>query len=622
MAKLDGRWRGKVHEETKKYERMEEEQMKELAEKNVVALEKAVGSLQTAYQEKIDQGKAVMEKEEAKEIGKLQGEGSVATDCEEKRVAYEREVGKLEKAASEDIEKYRAKREAEMEEQMNRAREQCRTDVEEYTARHKATTEKLLEQVKAKYELEVRNEEQTNKLTTTNKVNQIREKFAKSQAAETARLNDELTASIAKARKANEEEAVKQQATTKKTLQKELEDAQARLEADFKEERGKLEATIEELETAIKGNLKAEARDLARRRSMKAELLSMMAMDDMWRLTDEDLISRRHGFLIDRGAIIPAHCTASSIFAASKPVEERCYCKITLLSKWSFRHRADFNKYSTRLARYLTLNRQKAPNFVSIIEVFTTDSKVYTFMEPLKCTRTLAVHLESLRRSPKAKKSASKVTTGKDADGKRSMPTKRSSGLKKCETVHLLKEVSKAAAFLNNIFIAHCALTPDNLTIIPHSASNSSSSLSHCEVVITGLTRPIVYYNVESDCIIPVKGFEPPTTEDHLDLLIDHLPPECFQSEFVASGVDAYSIGILAYTFLRLGSPFSSVPRKKVLAAKQDASAADGLKLTLEEGAEEAEHRHLPSLVASLTTSLPSKRLPIEDIRQHAYFKH
>lgn len=620
LVKLDGRWRGKVDEETKKYERLEADQMKALVEKNAAALEEAVRSLQASYQEKIEQGRAALEKEQAEEIKKVEGEGNGCAS-EEKRAAYEREVSKLEKAGDEDIEKYKKKREAEMEEQISRAREQCRTDVQEYTARHKATTEKLMEQIKAKYELEIRNEEQTNKLTTSNMVNQIKEKFAKSQAEETARLNEELTASIAKARKANEEEGVKQQTATKKALQKELENARARLEADFKEERGKLEATIEELETAIKGNLKAEARELTRRRTMKAELLSMMAMDDMWRLTDEDLISRRHNFIIDRGAIIPANCTASTIFAASKPVEERCYCKITLLSKWSYRHRADFSKYSTRLARYLTVNRQKAPNFVSIIEVFATDSKVYTFMEPLKSTRTLALHLESLGRSPKAKKSLSKVTTGSSA-GKHNMPTSRSSGLKKTETVHLLKEVSKGAAFLNNMFIAHCAITPDNITIIPHSANNSSSSLAHCKVVITGLTRPIVYYNVESDCIISVKGFEAATSEDHLDLLIDHLPSECFQKEFVPNAVDAYSIGILAYTLLRLVSPFSSVPRKKVIVAKQESSVSDGIKLTLQEGAEEGEHRHLSSLVASLTHSLISKRLPVEDIRQHAYFKH
>lgn len=52
-----------------------------------------------------------------------------------------------------------------------------------------------------------------------------------------------------------------------------------------------------------------------------------------------------------------------------------------MLDKWSIRHRADFAKHSTRLARYLTENHEKAPYFVKVVEILSTDSKVYTFME-------------------------------------------------------------------------------------------------------------------------------------------------------------------------------------------------------------------------------------------------
>ncbi len=636
LQKLDARWREKENEEKKKFEVAEADQAKELQEKNTAALEETIRSLQAAYQQKMDETKAKLESQQAKEVNKVKEEEGVGAGASEERQAeLERELAKLQKTANDEVEKYRRKREAELEEQIKRATEQCQTDIEEYSARHRAATEKLLEQVKQKHQLELRNDEQTSKLSATNKVNQIKERFAKSQAEESARLNEELAASIDQARTASAKEAARQQQAAKQALAKELETARARLETEYREERGRLEATITELEAAIKGSLKAEARELARRRDTKAHLLAMMALDDMWRVTDEELISRRHGFTIDRGAIIQASCSASTIYAATSKAGDRCYCKVTLLNKWSNRHRADFFKYSTRLARYLTVNFEKMPHFIKIIEVLATDSKVYTFMVPLECTRTLAAHLESLGKGSQKtakKKSESSLEKKGTTSKQQQSPTPpssllRTSGLKKSEVVRIVKQVSKAAAYLNNMFIAHCAITPDNLTLLPPSSSgggNSSrgSSLSHCKVVLTGLTRPIVYYNVESDCIIAVKGFEAPTSEEHLDLShIEHLPPECFESEFIASSLDAYSIGILAYQLLRIGSPFADVPKKKLLAAKQEIGA-EGVKLVLEEGSVAAEqHRNLPPLIASLTTSVQSKRLPIEDIRHQAYFK-
>lgn len=266
-----------------------------------------------------------------------------------------------------------------------------------------------------------------------------------------------------------------------------------------------------------------------------------------------------------------------------------------MMDKWSVVHRLAWAKnHSTRLARYLTETHDKAPYFVKVINILATEQKVYAFMEPLPSTLTLLTYLEAITAKLK------KVSTSS---------TELRSGMKKSEMVNVLSQVIKAVCFLDNVFVAHTALMHSNITIIPSDAHD----LTTARIIITGLTRPIVFFNPESDELINVKGFDP--SSDVSQDPMDHLPPECFESKFLPAYVDTYSIGVLAFGMLRLRSPFARMSQVKILAAKQ----TEPVKLSLDKG--EAVHGQLAALICALTQPNQTKRLPLEEILGHAYLK-
>ena len=122
-----------------------------------------------------------------------------------------------------------------------------------------------------------------------------------------------------------------------------------------------------------------------------------------------------------------------------------------------------------------------------------------------------------------------------------------------------------------------------------------------------------MFYNVECDKLIIVKGFDP-LVDPELEP-IDHLPVECFAPDFLAANLDTYSIGVMAFGMLRLRSPFARMSQARALASKQ----AEAVKLSLDKS--EAEHGPLTSLITSLTQPNQRKRLLVDDILGHAYFK-
>lgn len=436
----------------------------------------------------------------------------------------------------------------------------------------------------------------------TLKVDKVKERFQNAATIETEKLNAALVQAIDEQKASSEAHLEQAIVENKKSSQAQLVKSRTLVDECFRDERAQLLASIEEWENTIKSNLKQEKRLLELRKSMKQELLSMLAYEDTHKLADEDLIFSRFGFKIERSQIL-VQSSASTVYAASQN-NSLCACKVTMLSKWSTRHRLDFakNGHATKLARYLSANRGKAANaFVHILDILATDAKVYTFMLPLDCPKTLSTYLDSF--GCKLTKSASSKSTRGGVDI-------FSSSLRKIEFLNVLSQVCKGCRWLNHLFIAHGNLTADNVTLL----LTGSIDMSNVKVVLTGLSRPILYYSVESDSIVATKGFDLSVDSPES---IDHLPPECFESEFQATHLDGYSIGVLAYQMLRRHSPFAKYASspKKMLAAKQ----AESVKLSLDKA--ESEHSQLVVLVASLTNPKPSRRVPMDEVLNHSYFK-
>lgn len=588
INQIDAEFRKKVEDESKKFEKIENELVEKIRQQFLNETEKKVKNIQTEYNNLIEKMKNELDMKQDEELAYLKMEEKDGNDAtEKKRIELEKEIQVRQTEMQADIDNYQKKRISEMEEQIRRFKEQCETDIKEYNRKRVETNEMLLEQIRQKLDLEISNDKTKGKMKAEMKRDRIKEQYQIKQTEETVKHNQAMSQAIAETRQKQEIELSQAIADCKKAMSKDLEKEKARYEKELRDERNKLEKEIESMDEILKGRLKQEQRRLEQRTKMKQELLAILSMEDTRKITDEEFISTRYQFKIERSQVV-MQSNVSAIYKA-KHEEKECYCKVTILNKWSPRHRVDFTRYAARIMRYLSLNHSKAPYFPNVLDILSTDSKLYTFVEPLAATRTLETYL-----SVRLKRTSSSNNA-------------QFPGLTKPEIINVLSQVVKGIYYLNNIFIAHANLIDENITVlIPE-----NSDLSNCKVMITGLSRPIVFYNVESDQITSSKGFDLSNDSD----MLNHLPPECFESEFQATNIDVYSIGVLAYQLVRVRSPFFGMgSSKKILTVKQNEC------IKFIDGKEP--ERDLVQLVSFMTQPQQRNRILIDEVLTHAFFKN
>ncbi|KAJ6219628.1 hypothetical protein RDWZM_005440 [Blomia tropicalis] len=579
LMEIDLECQIKVHEQVKNLENGEIGLATDIWQQNVIELEEQIQKIMKEYQTKL---KESMEKFVKSSDEKDDSFDKSALLSKEK---FELEIKKIENDAKDDIEKYHKKRENDLEASKKiyeQFQAQCLQDVEEYSTNRNAIANLLIERLKDNLQIET-NAKQVIKEQNEN-MEQMKQQIVSTQLEELNKMNSIVS------------EAIKQFGTTKSTLPKKLDEIRQQVEEKYREERDRLHSILTQAVGKLKGRLGAlEQREVERRLKTKQELLNMLAMNDTIVLTDEEFITNRYEYTIERNRITK-QSNCSSIYQARKKDDSSCLCKVTMFHKWSVRHRLDYMKHSTRLMRYLAANHEKAPMFVKVIEVFATDTKLYTFMEPLSSSNTLESQLNVQTRRKSVRPSSS------------SSADMVSSNLKKSDIINIVNQVVAGIRFLSNLFIAHANLSLDNITLL---ADPTSVNLSKCQLVITGLTRAIVYYNVESDDLIMVKGYEV------TDVSPDHLPPECFDASFQPMNLDLYSIGILLYRLIRIRSPFINCGKN---VNKISAKRSGPVNLVLNSKERNEHGNELVQLVASLTNTKWDKRISLENISVHEYF--
>lgn len=579
LMEIDLECQIKVHEQVKNLENGEIGLATDIWQQNVIELEEQIQKIMKEYQTKLKEsmGKFVKSSDEK--------DDSFDKSALLSKEKFELEIKKIENDAKDDIEKYHKKRENDLEASKKiyeQFQAQCLQDVEEYSTNRNAIANLLIERLKDNLQIET-NAKQVIKEQNEN-MEQMKQQIVSTQLEELNKMNSIVS------------EAIKQFGTTKSTLPKKLDEIRQQVEEKYREERDRLHSILTQAVGKLKGRLGAlEQREVERRLKTKQELLNMLAMNDTIVLTDEEFITNRYEYTIERNRITK-QSNCSSIYQARKKDDSSCLCKVTMFHKWSVRHRLDYMKHSTRLMRYLAANHEKAPMFVKVIEVFATDTKLYTFMEPLSSSNTLESQLNVQTRRKSVRPSSS------------SSADMVSSNLKKSDIINIVNQVVAGIRFLSNLFIAHANLSLDNITLL---ADPTSVNLSKCQLVITGLTRAIVYYNVESDDLIMVKGYEV------TDVSPDHLPPECFDASFQPMNLDLYSIGILLYRLIRIRSPFINCGKNvNKISAKRNGP----VNLVLNSKERNEHGNELVQLVASLTNTKWDKRISLENISVHEYF--
>ncbi|KAI2808305.1 hypothetical protein BLOT_006247 [Blomia tropicalis] len=574
LVELDMNFRQELNAEMRKLEEQEMAKAKEIREKYHDDLESNIKQVQEEFHDKISN--FVNEwKSDSNKARTTQTETTIEL-IEKKRTELEEEITKFQEELERDSEEYKKKREADMEEEIARVREKCAKDVEDYLVRQRNTKSKLMIQLEQRMNVEIENQKKVSEIgQSANNAKSLQHSKAISN------LHIEMGRAMSHLRAKFEAEQMKMLTDNKETFIKLIEETRKRIEESYYNERNELTKTITEYEMNLKNKLELDEVEIERRLHTKQELLKMLAMTDTHMITDEEFISSRYHYVIERNKIV-TQSSASSIYQARNDDGLECYCKVSITHNWSVRHRADFARHSTRLVRYLTANYDKAPYFSKVYTVLATSSKVYTFMQRLPSYLTLDSYLSN------------RVKQNQDY-----------TGLKYGEVLNVLNQTTNAICFMENLFISHANLDATNITVV----INDDKDLQNCKIVITGLTRPIVYFSVENDQLFQVKCFD--ADSENL-LFIEHTPPECFKNIFQPMYIDRYAIGVLAYRLLRGRSPYydcGSSP-KQIISAKERSPVQ--MKLYSKES---AEHSKLPALIEKCTEPCPLARLSPDAIQ-------
>lgn len=322
-------------------------------------------------------------------------------------------------------------------------------------------------------------------------------------------------------------------------------------------------------------------------RAYKEELLHLLHMQDIVKIPDEEYLEN-HGSKIDR-AHVTYQTQFSSCYESSIKVNKdkvKCWCMVSLMNLWSPRHKKDCLKMNSHIMRYIA-SKTDQTMFAKVHNVFCTENKLYTFMDPLESSKTLDNYVMAMNTKTKNKRRRS-------VDQPQRYKWKQFTD---DEMYTIAIQIVQAIKFLKNVFVAHMNLTPDNIVFI------ESDPL---RIVITGLTRCVIYFTAESDefCMTPAYEINEP--------FVEHLPAECFKEQFSARNVDTYSMGYVLYVINELRFPYDQMDSNKSMYERKCTEA-----LVLSGDSNEP----LRDLVANITNPNPSARLPNEVVMGHEYFK-
>ena len=160
--------------------------------------------------------------------------------------------------------------------------------------------------------------------------------------------------------------------------------------------------------------------------------------------------------------------------------------------------------------------------------------------------------------------------------------------------------------YLNRMFIAHANISLENICVVVEAC------LSQARVLITSLTRPLVYYNVESDAIIQVKGLDHSSEPN----MVEFYPPEAFSAQYIPSSLDLYSWAIVAAYLVKGKSPFTKGQldsSRKLIQIKQDDSIVIDVPASLG-------GQNMEQLIATLTSPNIKVRPGTDDVLAHSFF--
>lgn len=338
LRDLDIECREKADAAAKKNTEAVYETVEQIREQATANVEKAIKELQEQYNAEIEASHQTLDKQQKEELALLlEKEECNESEIEAKRAAMAKEIAEKKDQTEKDIVRYRAKKEADRDEQIKRLQEQigqlekqCEKDITDYAERRQETSMVLMDQLNQRLEIELKNQAQRGSLNANLKAEEVKARYTRAHREADEKLNRSMSMAMAALRTKQESQLNEKLAQAKVNQQAGKDTARARIEEEYREERYKLVAEIDEMESKIKGSLVAEQRELERRLKKKAQLLIMLGMDDTHYLPDEDLVGKRFKFKISRGQIV-VQSSASTVYVASQESGDECFCKVSSL---------------------------------------------------------------------------------------------------------------------------------------------------------------------------------------------------------------------------------------------------------------------------------------------------
>ena len=412
LTSLYAKNRAELENATKKLEETEEEQITKLRKENADAVEKATQELQRKHKANVDSIQKDISDQQAKDVTvmKKMEEANAGMSTDQKKKDLSSMIENKEKETNSDIEKFKKARQADYEEQVARLKKQLDQDINEYITKRKVILNEMIEQVKLRMKLEVATLEQKESLQATLKMEEIIKKYQTLKMEQITKLNRDFNQQCVHIKEEYEDKFNDQVREYKSSNKDKLEAMRKEIEDKSKKERVDCETELTSLMKNLKTNLKEERREIERRIEMKKELLAMLKMDDAIKITEEEFIEIKYSCKISRNVIVFQN-NKSTIYGAKVNCKKKnskssqqitnAVCKVNMKSMWSARHQADFAKYATKILRYLSSiprTFKNLPNkkqsecplpFMTVYEVFTSDQKVYIFMETMDNFRSL-----------------------------------------------------------------------------------------------------------------------------------------------------------------------------------------------------------------------------------------
>lgn len=210
------------------------------------------------------------------------------------------------------------------------------------------------------------------------------------------------------------------------------------------------------------------------------------------------------------------------------------------------------------------LGQTQNEHFLAMYDIFSTDAKVYCFLEEYTPTNLGDLLLKS------------KV----DGDS----------------ILKWTKQIAQALSFMHRYAIAHLNVRDENVIVGDQG-----------NVKVVGLTQTFFYFNLDMEAMRKAPKMI------KLPVVTDHLPDECFHADFAPRPADSYSLGLLVYEmYVSMASAAESLAlKRKTLSKIKTKEAKSHLEL------EKITNADMRSLVEKLLCDVPLARPRFDEVIKH-----